>query len=47
MELNYEEEPETTEYLLADQAMKKHLQESMEEAKQGKVTNIATDDLWK
>jgi hypothetical protein len=47
MELKYEEEPDTTEFLLADPAMKKHLQESMEEAKQGKVTAIATEDLWK
>ena len=47
MELKYEEEPDTTEYLLADPAMKNHLLESMEEAKQGKVTHIATDNLWK
>jgi hypothetical protein len=47
MEVKYEEEPDTSEYLLADPAMKKHLQQSMEEAKQGKVTTIPTEDLWK
>ena len=47
MELSYEEEPDTTEYLLADPAMKKHLQESMEEIKQGKLTAIPTENLWK
>ena len=47
MEVKYEEEPDTTDYLLADPAMKKHLEESMEEAKQGKVTSIDTGNLWK
>ena len=47
MELKYDEEPDTTEFLLADPAMKKHLQESIEEAKQGKVTAIPTENLWK
>lgn len=47
MEVKYEEEPDTSEYLLADPAMKKHLLESMEEVKQGKVTPIAIEDLWK
>jgi hypothetical protein len=40
-------EMDTTTYLLSSDATKKHILESMEEAKDGKVTSIAIDDLWK
>ena len=47
MELKYEEETDTTEYLLADPAMKLHLEKSIEEMNQDKATPIRTEDLWK
>jgi len=47
LEIKYEEELDTTEYLLSNPAMKQHLEESMQEAKDGKVTPIGTEDLWK
>jgi len=41
------DEMDTTEYLLSSEATTKHITESMQEAKEGKVTHIAIDDLWK
>jgi uncharacterized membrane protein YkoI len=41
------DEMDTTEYLLSSEATTKHINESMQEAKEGKVTHIAIDDLWK
>ena len=36
-----------TECLLSSEAEKKHLIESRKEAKEGKITRIKTEDLWK
>lgn len=45
----YEENDEidTTEYLLATEAMKGHLENGIQQAKDGKVSSIPLDDLWK
>ncbi len=52
--LNYEydedlidDKTDTTEYLLSGKAMKKHLEQSMKEAEEGKVKSISINDLWK
>ena len=49
--LNYEYEEDietdTTEYLLSSDAMKKHLDTSVQQANAGKVSSIPLDDLWK
>lgn len=49
--LHYEYEEtddmDTTEYLLSSVAMKNHLDESIQQAKEGKVSAIPLDDLWK
>jgi len=42
-----EDKVDTTEYLLSNEAMKKHLEQSMKEAEDGKVKSISLDDLWK
>ena len=47
MNVNYENDIDTTQYLLSNPAMKAHLQESMKQAKEGKVKTIALDKLWK
>jgi hypothetical protein len=39
--------PDATSYLLASDAMKNHLERSIDEANAGKVQAIATEDLWK
>ena len=47
MEIKYEEEMDTTEYLLSNPVMKAHLEESMQQANEGKVTPVTIKDLWK
>lgn len=47
MNVNYENDIDTTQYLLSNPAMKAHLKESMKQAKEGKVKTIALDKLWK
>ncbi len=36
-----------TEYLLSTEANRKHLMESIQQGKEGKVTSIKIKDLWK
>ena len=49
--LHYEyeenEEIDTTEYLLSTETMKDHLEKGIQEAKDGRVSSIPLDDLWK
>ncbi len=40
------EEPETT-YLLSTKANKKHLEKSLQQAKEGKTSSVDIDNLWK
>ena len=41
-----EEEMDTTNYLLSNEANKRHLLESIQQAKEGKLTEIKTEDLF-
>jgi len=41
------DEMDTTEYLLSNDANKNHILDSIQEAKEGKVTKISVDNLWK
>jgi hypothetical protein len=41
------EETDETTYLLASPANAEHLQKSMEQAKNGEVTSLSLDDIWK
>lgn len=46
---SYEAEPsemDTTEYLLSNEANRKHLLESLQQAKEGKGTKINVDELF-
>ena len=45
----YEETDETdaTDYLLSSDAMKDHLKKSIQQAKDGQVSTVPLDDLWK
>ena len=51
--LNYEydedldDKVDTTTYLLSNEGMKKHLEQSIKEAEEGKVKSIPINDLWK
>jgi len=52
--LNYEydedlndDKIDTTEYLLSSDGMKKHLEQSLKEAEEGKVKSIPINSLWK
>ena len=49
MQIRYEEEPELdeTERILANADAVLKLDQSIKEAKEGRVTKIAIDDLWK
>ena len=49
MQILYEEEPEIdeTERILANPVTAKKLDQSIQEAKEGRVTKIAMEDLWK
>ena len=40
-----EDEPDTTEYLLSTEANRKHLKESLAEAKKGKLVKVSIDKL--
>ena len=40
------DEMDTTDYLLSNEANKKHLFESLQQAKEGKLTEINTEDLF-
>ena len=45
--LQPKKEMDETERILANPAMVKRLEESMQQVKDGKVTTIAIEDLWK
>ncbi len=49
MQIRYEEEPEMdeTERILVSPVTTAKLDQSISEAKEGRVTKIAIDDLWK
>jgi len=40
------DEMDTTDYLLSNEANKRHLLESMQQAQEGKLTEIKTEDLF-
>ncbi len=42
-----QEKKDETQYLLSNEANKKHLEEGMRQASAGKADAIATEDLWK
>ncbi len=43
--ITIEDEPDTTEYLLSTEANRKHLKESLAEAKKGKLVKVSIDKL--
>lgn len=43
--ITIEDEPDTTEYLLSTEANRKHLKESLAEAKKGKLVKVNLDKL--
>jgi len=43
----YEQEQDTTEYLLSSDANRKRLEQSIEEVKEGKVVKVDLDQIWK
>ena len=43
--ITIEDEPDTTEYLLSTEANRKHLKESLAEAKKGKLVKVNLDNL--
>ena len=43
----YEEDMDTTDYLLSIKANKEALEQSIEQAKKGETTTITLDDIWK
>lgn len=47
LNIAYEKEKDTTEYLLSTQANKEVLKQSITEINEGKTTKINLDDIWK
>ena len=49
MQVPYNEESELdeTEQIMANPAMVKHLDESIQELKEGKIIRVSLDDIWK
>jgi hypothetical protein len=47
LNIPFEEEKDTTDYLLSTEANAKKLNESIEQIENGKVTTINLDDIWK
>ena len=47
MDVAYEEDMDTTDYLLSIKANKEALEQSIEQAKKGETTTITLDDIWK
>ena len=43
----YEEDMDTTAYLLSTKANKESLEQSIEQVQKGKTTTITLDDIWK
>ena len=43
----YEEDMDTTDYLLSIKANKEALEQSIEQAQKGETTTITLDDIWK
>jgi len=41
------DDTDTSDYLLSSEAMKNHLEKSLQESKEGKVSTIPLQDLWK
>ena len=47
LNISYEQEEDTTEYLLSTQANREALRESLSQIKEGKTLSITLDDIWK
>ena len=47
MDVAYEEDMDTTDYLLSIKANKEALEQSIAQAQKGETTTITLDDIWK